>query len=301
MLCSTFAASDVMAASSVHTRCLNAAGIIQGASEGKGRGRQVISVAKSADIVLMVLDATKEMDQRHTEILSNELEKIGLRLNKSPPDVTVKRRKTGGVSMTSTITLSDLTSDTVERVCYEYKLHNAEVLIREDISVDQLIDVIEGNRRYVTCFYVYNKVDTITMEEAEKIARQPRCIPISCELELGMDYLVKCVWHAMNLRRVYTKPQGGKPDFDEPVLLGEGRGGHSVEALCHQVHSSLVDEFAYASVWGRSAKFSPQRCGLQHELHDEDVVAITKKTTAQQNVSRQDNAAKVKAKKPLSS
>ena len=33
-------------------------GIIEGASEG-GRGRQVIAVAKSADLILMVLDATK--------------------------------------------------------------------------------------------------------------------------------------------------------------------------------------------------------------------------------------------------
>lgn len=203
--------------------------------------------------------------------------------------------------MTSTVALTELTNEVVERVCYEYKMHNAEVLIREDISVDQLIDVIEGNRRYVTCFYVYNKVDLITLEEAERIGRTSRCIPLSCELELGTEYLLKCVWHAMNLRRVYTKPQGAKPDFDEPVLLGSNRGGHTVEALCHQVHSSLVDEIAYANVYGRSVKFSPQRVGLQHELADEDVVEIKKKTTKEQNVSRTtENAAKQKVKKPLS-
>lgn len=36
---------------------LDLPGIIEGASQGKGRGRQVIAVAKSADLVLMVLDA----------------------------------------------------------------------------------------------------------------------------------------------------------------------------------------------------------------------------------------------------
>lgn len=40
----------------------------------------------------------------------------------------------------------------------EYKIHNAEVLFREDASVDDLIDVIEGNRKYTRCLYVYNKV-----------------------------------------------------------------------------------------------------------------------------------------------
>ncbi|KAL5723884.1 hypothetical protein ACHQM5_007223 [Ranunculus cassubicifolius] len=38
---------------------LDLPGIIEGASEGKGRGRQVIAVSKSSDIVLMVLDASK--------------------------------------------------------------------------------------------------------------------------------------------------------------------------------------------------------------------------------------------------
>jgi len=38
---------------------LDLPGIIEGAAHGKGRGRQVIAVAKSADLVLMMLDATK--------------------------------------------------------------------------------------------------------------------------------------------------------------------------------------------------------------------------------------------------
>ena len=43
---------------------LDLPGIIEGASQGKGRGRQVISVARTADVVLMMLDATKGDIQR---------------------------------------------------------------------------------------------------------------------------------------------------------------------------------------------------------------------------------------------
>ena len=39
---------------------LDLPGIIEGASQGKGRGRQVIAVARTADLVIMVLDATKK-------------------------------------------------------------------------------------------------------------------------------------------------------------------------------------------------------------------------------------------------
>ncbi len=59
---------------------LDLPGIIEGASEGKGRGRQVIAVAKSSDLILMVLDAAK--NDAHKEILTRELEAVGIRLNK---------------------------------------------------------------------------------------------------------------------------------------------------------------------------------------------------------------------------
>lgn len=62
---------------------LDLPGIIEGASEGKGRGRQVISAAKTSDLILMILDATKKHEQR--ELLEAELYAVGIRLNCSPP------------------------------------------------------------------------------------------------------------------------------------------------------------------------------------------------------------------------
>jgi hypothetical protein len=55
----------------------------------------------------------------------------------------------------------------------QYKINNADLLAREDISVDQLVDVIQGNRQYKPCLYFYNKIDTITIEEIDQLARMP--------------------------------------------------------------------------------------------------------------------------------
>jgi hypothetical protein len=62
---------------------LDLPGIIEGAAEGKGRGRQVISAAKTSDLILMILDATKKAEQR--ALLEAELEAVGIRLNREPP------------------------------------------------------------------------------------------------------------------------------------------------------------------------------------------------------------------------
>merc|ERR1711877_96396 len=69
----------------VKIQLLDLPGIIAGAATGRGRGRQVIATAKSCDIILMVLDPTKEDTQK--DLLTKELENIGIRLNKKPPDI----------------------------------------------------------------------------------------------------------------------------------------------------------------------------------------------------------------------
>ena len=58
---------------------LDLPGIIEGAAAGKGRGKQVIAVARTADCVIMQLEAHKSDYQRKN--LTMELEAVGIRLN----------------------------------------------------------------------------------------------------------------------------------------------------------------------------------------------------------------------------
>lgn len=56
--------------------------------------------------------------------------------------------------------------------------------------MDDLIDVIEGNRKYMKCIYVYNKIDVIGIDDVDKLARQPNSVVISCNLKAGSSFLV---------------------------------------------------------------------------------------------------------------
>lgn len=149
-----------------------------------------------------------------------------------------------------------------------------QVLVREDCTADDLIDVIQGNRVYMKCIYVYNKIDTICLEDVDRLARQIDSVVISCGLHLNMDYLLEQIWEKLSLIRVYTKKRGQPPDFTEPLIL---RSGATVEHVCHAIHRSIADTFRYALVWGISTKYSPQRVGKLHVVSDEDVLQVVKK------------------------
>ncbi len=78
------------------------------------------------------------------------------------------------------------------------------------------------------------------------------------------------------MMRIYTKPKGQIPDYDEPVIL-HTEGNPTIEEFCNRLHKHLINDFSHALVWGRSAKHQPQRCGKDHCLQDEDIVQICKK------------------------
>jgi uncharacterized protein len=54
-------------------------GIIEGAADGRGRGRQVISTARTCNLILIVLDAAKPVT--HKKIIEQELFSFGIRIN----------------------------------------------------------------------------------------------------------------------------------------------------------------------------------------------------------------------------
>ncbi|KAI9661690.1 MAG: Ribosome-interacting GTPase 2 [Bathelium mastoideum] len=279
---------------------LDLPGIIEGAAEGKGRGRQVISAAKTSDLILMVLDATKRAEQR--ALLEAELEAVGIRLNKSPPNIYLKQKKAGGMKITFQSPPKNLDEKMLYNILRDYKMLNCEVLVRDEngaslititpswfqttdianvATVDEFIDVImKDHRTYIKCLYAYNKIDSISLEFLDKLAREPNTVVMSCELDLGIQDVVDRAWEELRLIRLYTKrhistlTKGVEPDFNEALII---RNGSTIEDVCDNIHRTIKESFKYAMVWGASAKHSPQRVGLSHVVAEGDVVSVVTK------------------------
>ncbi|KAH9383579.1 hypothetical protein HPB48_025185 [Haemaphysalis longicornis] len=260
---------------------LDLPGIIEGAKDGKGRGRQVIAVARTCSLIFIVLDVLKPL--HHKRILEREVEGFGIRLNKEPPAITLRKKDKGGINLQMmTLLLFFLVSSkrwhsrswtwTLSRpFCLNTRSTTLTSHCGVDATSDDLIDVIEGNRIYIPCIYVLNKIDQISIEasgiffthidttspkELDIIYKIPHCVPISAHHK-------------------YTKPKGQLPDYEAPVILSQDR--KTVEDFCNKLHRTIMKEFKCALVWGSSVKHNPQKVGKEHVLNDEDVVQVVKR------------------------
>jgi ribosome-interacting GTPase 1 len=81
------------------------------------------------------------------KLIESELEGFGIRLNKKPPAILVRRKEKGGIAITNTVPLTNIDHDEIKAILSEYKINNVDIAIREpNATADDLVDVIEGNR-----------------------------------------------------------------------------------------------------------------------------------------------------------
>lgn len=224
-------------------------------------------------MIIIVLDAAKPLT--HKALIEHELEGFGIRLNKEPPKITFKRKDKGGLNIVHNQPLTKLTKETINAICKEYRVISADFVFRCDATADELIDVIEGNRVYCPAIYVMNKIDSLYLEEVELLDKVGHYCPISGNLKWNLEGFLEKIWEYCDMVRVYTKPKGTDPDWNEPVVLPKHK--RTVEHFCNRIHRNMIKNFKHALVWGVSAKHRPQRVGKDHILEDEDVVQIVRK------------------------
>lgn len=249
---------------------LDMPGLVPGAARGRGRGREVLSVVRSTDMILFLIDP----EHSDFKALFNELEGAGVRINSRPPRIVLTRSDRGGLTVSSTVRLTHLAGGLAVQIAREFGIHNGSLVFREDATADQLIDALAGNRVYVSAILAVNKSELATEKERERILEQVRPFRplfISARTGAGLPEIVDAIGHTLAFIRIYVKPPGREPDREEPVIL---RRGHRIGDLLERLPSDLGRSFKAAMVWGRSARFPGQTVGRDHVLADEDVVTV---------------------------
>lgn len=263
---------------------LDLPGIITDASKNKGRGKQVISVIRTCDLVLIVV--TKPDD---ISLILKELDEMNIRVNKIKKKIIIEQTKTGGIQIIEQREHNKMCDETIQNekcneemitsILKEFKINNCLINISEKVDDESLIDAITSRAVYINGIIVFNKVDNLSFDDIKKWSHQKYFSNdekmnsfISSEKNWGIEHLLQVIWMKLNIIRIYTKKKGIFPDVTQPILLKNNK--NTVADLCLKIHKDFVNTFKGCVVWGTSVKFPGQRVGLSHILDDEDVVQI---------------------------
>ena len=249
---------------------LDVPGVVEGAATGRGRGKEVLACAQSADLVIILLDV---FNPEHSDVVRNEIYETGLRFDQKPPAVKISKKPKGGIDIGSTVKLTKLSEESIKNILKEFRLDNASIVIREDITDDQLIDVIEGNKRYVPSIVVLNKIDMVGQKELERVKNLVKPdICISAEQKINIEELKELIFRKLDFIRVYCKESGKKADMLVPLIM---RKGNTLRDVCFKLHKDFVSKFKFARIWGKSAKFPGMVLRkLENVVEDNDIVEI---------------------------
>ena len=186
-------------------------GIVSGAASGHGRGKEVMGMLRSADLILILVDA---LFPEHYGAILNEINETGIRVQQEKPDVRITKKERGGITIGATVRLTKIEQKTIVEIAREMRINNADFFIKSDIDADQLIDVIEGNRVYTKSLTVISKIDLISEEELKRLKDiiKPDVV-VSAETGNGIEELKEKIYQKMGFIRVFLKEANNQLDL----------------------------------------------------------------------------------------
>lgn len=238
---------------------LDVPGIVVGAATGIGHGREVLSVVRIADLLVLVCEA-ENFEKQKAQVL-RELEENGIRVGKTVPDIKIKKFGSGGLKVIATPDCG-LDKNQIISISNELGLVNAQIQIKEKITQDDLIDAVLGNRVYLPIVQVASKIDLAPSFISDGI------IAVSALKNFGIDKLKEKIWQELNLIRIYLKPAGGEPDFQSPLIL---KYGSKVLDAAGKISTDLAQNLKSAQLLRGKLK---KQVGINFELENGDILTF---------------------------
>lgn len=232
-------------------------GIITGASLGKGRGKEVLSVARSSDLLVIMTDVERA---DLLEKIVSELESSGIRINKKRPEIKIEKKLDGGIIIHSNLK-QEISNQTIKEIVSEFGLKNAEITIKEKISIESLIDSLSISRVYLPAIFIINKADKLSSKERKK----KDILYISAEKGLNLEEFKETLWSALGLTKVYLVREDEKPNFEDPIIV---KKDYSLEDVAVKISVDFAEKKRLARIWGPGALFPGQEVSLTTQVKE---------------------------------
>jgi uncharacterized protein len=239
-----------------YIQILDIPGLIEGAKEGKGKGKEVLSVARGADLLIVMTDVDR------VDLIGKmftELEGAGIRINQEKPKVLIEKKTEGGLEIYSNLK-QKIDKETIKEIAREYGIKSGTITLKEKLSYDRLFDAFSTNRVYVPAIFVINKVD---MEPNYKNLIEGEYVAISADRGAGISDLIVEIWNALKFVTVYLV----KPDEDltdgNPIIM---KSGETLKDVAIKIGPDFAERAKLVKIWGPGAKFPGQEVSFETEV-----------------------------------
>lgn len=241
-----------------YIQILDIPGLIEGAKEGKGRGREVLSVARGADLLLVMTDIKRVGAFAN---MVKELAGAGIRLNQTPPNVQIEKKISGGLEVHTNFPQM-MDKESIKEIAREYGIKNGIITLKEKLSIDRLIDAFSSNRVYVPAIFVINKIDDVPnyreMVDGDFVG-------ISADKEVGISDLINRIWTELKFVTVYLVEPLEEPNFDHPIIMKEGE---TLRDVALKIGNEFAETKKLVKIWGKSAVFQGQEVSKDTEVKE---------------------------------
>jgi small GTP-binding protein len=238
--------------------------LMAGSADGKANGPQLLSLIRTADAVVVVLDGADAVNEFDT--LQAELTKAGIFLNRSRPRIQVKPTNTKNISIAGKQFLKIPFDEFVTFLKHNGYPH-CDVVIEEDLTdLAQVFEALDERLMYKKSIALLNFKGT-GIRPVDGIRFKTASFSDPTELQA----LKPDLFALLEKVKVYTKRPGQKPDLNSPLVLKKGA---TIVDLANDLHKDFAANLKHAKLFGPNAKFEGQRIPQDYALQDNDVVEI---------------------------
>ncbi len=247
-----------------YIQILDVPGLIEGAEEGKGRGREVLSVIRNTDLLIIMSDGERiEAIPR----IQAALERNGIRVNKRPQRIRIKRHLNGGLTINTNIR-QDLDRDTIKDIINQMGIKSADVYLEENITVEGLLDALSKNRVYIPALYVVNKAD-MGLPKKIPVELESGFIKMSADKGEGLAAFQESIWKALGLATIYLLKPLQEVNHDNSMVV---KVGMTLKDVMNEIGTEFSEGKTKAKIWGEGAKFAGQEVSLETKIKENMIV-----------------------------
>lgn len=229
----------------------------------------IISLIRSADGIVIVLDATKDIQEDFNKIYNFLLEN-GILIGRKDFSLRFVKTVVKEPVFIMNGEIIGATAENIRRMLLDYGYRNVVVEFYGKATVDELEAYLNSNVIHLRSVILINKCDEKSVEGNFDF-KGINFLQISVAKSINLDKIPEFIFSSSDKIRIFTKePNEDKPSH-KPLVVDKNT---KVIEIAEMIHKDLAKNFKYARVWGKSVKFQGEKVGPYHVPSDGDIIEI---------------------------